>query len=340
MVQRVVATAALLGVALAGLAGCSGGAGTTASSGSSTPSAGPSQTSVASGISSANPCGATTAVPATYRHVIWIWMENKEYPEVIGNADAPYETNLAHKCATAPGYADASSQYNSLSNYVAATSGLESCSGGSCPTGTVTTWDDCAPSTTCQAPVDNLFRQVRAAGGTAMSFEEAMTSNCQLTAAGTYGPKHNPAAYYTGGNDRSACLTDDVPMGTTTNGAFHDALATNSSLPTFSFVTPDLCHDTHDCSVSTGDAWLAMWLPQILDSPAYRSGDTAIMVVHDEDTPCPNVFIAPTIATGTTSTLAGLGHFAMLRTTEQMLGIHKFLGAAATAPSFRSVYRF
>jgi hypothetical protein len=291
-------------------------------------------------ISSRHPCGWKSAVPKTYRHVIWIWMENKSYPKVIGSSAAPYQTLLAHRCASAPHYADAGQQYNSLSNYIGATSGRQSCKGSHCPAGTVSTWNDCQPSATCQARVNNLFRQVRNAGGSAKSFEESMGQNCQLRAAGRYASRHNPATYYTGGHDRRACRRDDVPMGSTARGAFRHALRTNKGLPTFSFVTPNLCSDTHDCGVATGDKWLSAWMRLILNSPAYRSGNTAVMVVYDENTPCPNMFIAPTIRTHSTSTRRGLGHFALLKTTEQMLGIHLFLGHAAAAPSFRSVFHF
>src|SRR5579871_3922014 len=46
------------------------------------------------------PCGAALAPPATYRHVVWIWMENHSYGSVIGSAQAPYQTQLVHECAT------------------------------------------------------------------------------------------------------------------------------------------------------------------------------------------------------------------------------------------------
>src|SRR5206468_2203706 len=82
--------------------------------------------------------------------------------------------------------------------------------------------------------------------------------------SGTYAVKHNPEAYYT--NIRAACGTDNVPMGTTSSGAFTSALSAGT-LPKFSFVTPDLCNDMHDCSVQTGDAWLQSWVPQIVASP-------------------------------------------------------------------------
>jgi phospholipase C len=146
--------------------------------------------------------------------------------------------------------------------------------------------------------------------------------------------RHNPAAYYVAGSDRSACRTDDVPLGTLKRGALrHDLDA--DTLPTFAFVTPNLCNDTHDCSVRTGDRWLQQWLPVLVESSSYASGRTAIFVVWDELTPMPFLALAPTVPTGT-KVIAKVDHYALLRTTEEMLGIPTMLGAAARAPSMRS----
>ena len=30
------------------------------------------------------PCGTLTTPPATYAHVIWIWFENKSFPQLVG----------------------------------------------------------------------------------------------------------------------------------------------------------------------------------------------------------------------------------------------------------------
>jgi phospholipase C len=146
--------------------------------------------------------------------------------------------------------------------------------------------------------------------------------------------KHNPQAYYQGGSDRAACTADDVPLGTTSAGALAADLDANS-LPAFSFVTPDLCHDTHDCSVASGDAWLNEWIPRLLSSASYSSGATAVFLIWDEPTPMPNILIAPSVHAGTTVSTR-VDHYALLRTTEELLGIHSFLGQAASAPSLRS----
>ena len=248
-----------------------------------------------------------------YSHVVWVWMENHTYNQVIGNPSAPYETSLAHQYGTATHYASVGSP--SLPNYVGATSG-----------GTQGIADDADP-TVHVLTVDNLFRQVRASGGTARSFEESMPNNCVLGGVGTYAVKHNPAAYYTGADDRSACKTDDVPFsGTLPSG----------TLPTFSFVTPNLCDDTHDCPVAAGDAWLKSFLPPLLHGADYQGGSTAIFVVWDEYTTMPNVVISPTTPAGTV-TAQPFDHYSLLRTTEQMLGL-PLLGRAASAPSMRGAF--
>ncbi len=273
------------------------------------------------------PCGTASASPARYRHVIWIWMENKSWPDVIGNRSAPYETQLANACGTATNWGDAGSQFPSEPSYVGATSGLA----GSALNPFA---GDAPPSATVSTTSDNIFRQVRAAGGTERSWEEGMNGNCSVSGT-RYAPKHNPAVYFWGGQDRAACAVDDVPMGSATSGPFVDALR-NDTLATFNFVTPDLCDDTHDCPVANGDAFLSALVPQILASPSYRRGDTALFVVWDEDTPIPNIVVAPSVRPGTVVTTP-VSHYSLLRATEEMLGL-PLLGAAQTAPSLRGLF--
>ncbi len=147
--------------------------------------------------------------------------------------------------------------------------------------------------------------------------------------------KHNPAAYCTGMGDRAACQTDDVALGTPDKGALADALD-QDILPAFSFVTPDLCHDTHNCNVATGDKWLGKWIPRLTASAAYRSGTTAIFVASDEYTPMPSIVVSPSTPAGSISD-SPFDHYSLVRTTEELLGIQEFLGRAAQATNMRSV---
>jgi len=240
-------------------------------------------------------------------------MENHSYDQVIGSTSAPYETALALHFGSATNYASVGSP--SLPNYIGATSGS-----------TQGIADDDSPGSH-SLTVDNLFRQVRNAGKTERSFQESMPANCALGSVDTYAVKHNPAAYYMGGDDRTACRADDVPF---------SATLPTGSLPTFAFVTPDLCHDTHDCSVAAGDVWLKSFLPPLLARDEYRSGSTVIFVVWDEYTPMPDIVIGPTTMPGSVSA-ARFDHYSLLRTTEELLGL-PLLGRASSAPSMRSAF--
>jgi phospholipase C len=261
--------------------------------------------------------------PARYDHVVWIWMENHHADQVLGaSADTPFERDLASRCGSTTTYQAVGRP--SLPNYLAAVSG-----------DTHGIHDDEYPAA---HPIraDNLFRQVRAQGGTARSYVESMSGNCRQTSDGLYAVKHNPQAYFVDPADREACQRDDVPLGTLTVGPLHDDLAAER-LPAFAFVTPDLCNDTHDCDVATGDRWLADWIGLITASTTFRAGATAIFVVWDEPTPMPMLVIAPSVQPGTSSTLP-FDHYSLLRTTERMLGISDLLGHAATATGMRETY--
>ena len=95
-----------------------------------------------------------------------------------------------------------------------------------------------------------------------------------------------------------------------------------------------------------GDAFLARWIPRLTASRAYRSGTTAIFITWDEPddfssstpkAPIPTLVVAPWVPAGV-RVATRFNHYSMLRTTEEMLRLSPFLGAAASAPSMRSPF--
>jgi hypothetical protein len=252
----------------------------------------------------------TDAIPK-WRHVVWIVMENKSYGEIVGSPDAPYENGLAAQCGLAAAYHAVF--HPSLPNYVAMTSG-----------GIRGIVDD-DPPVVHQLVADSIFSEL---GSGWRALEESMPANCDLQSSGQYAVKHNPAAYFV--RIRDACQAQDVPLGPTPDISRR-----------FTFVTPNLCHDMHDCSVRTGDDWLSSFLPAVLNSAQYRSGDTVVFLTYDEDdgsaaNQVATFVIAPTVPAGTRSTTP-YTHYSLLRTTEELLGLGK-LGWAATAPSMRRAF--
>lgn len=205
-----------------------------------------------------------------------IQMENESQSDIIGNSKAPYQTQLSRTCGMAANMWSVS--HPSLPNYLAENTGTD----------VLGTFPDCTPSSTCVSTKNNLFHQMQVAGRTWRGYAEAMPTNCYLRNSGEYVPRHNPPVYFTdlqagSGGAPSPCATDDVVMGslTTKTGRFYRDLA-SGSLPTYSFVAPDLIDDAHSSSITTGDRWLSKFIPLVTSAANYRSGDTDIVIAYDE----------------------------------------------------------
>jgi phosphatidylinositol-3-phosphatase len=264
------------------------------------------------------PCGRVTHAPA-WRHVIVVVMENHGFSQVRGHSSAL--DRLAAGCGVATGYRAIA--HPSLPNYIALTSG-----------GTQGISDDCSPSPGCSTAAPSIFSQV---GADWKSYAEAMPSPCYRDSSGGYSVRHNPAAYF---SQLTTCSTNDVPLGTFAQGALHRDLAAGA-LPRFAFVTPDRCHDEHDCSVADGDVWLGQLVRRIVAAKNYRAGNTALFITYDEDDGDEDnrvltVVVSPSTRPGRTVG-ASFTHFSLLRTVEQMLGL-PCLGQACSAPSMRRAF--
>jgi hypothetical protein len=135
-------------------------------------------------------------------------------------------------------------------------------------------------------------------------------------------------------------------MGSYMAGSLHDALLAGT-LPAFTFLTPDMCHDTHDCGSQTGDEWLATWVNEIVAGKNYRNDDTVLFITWDEGEggeinancvtssadDCHVALIAVSPSTGPEMRpRQAFSHYSLLRTTEEILGLD-LLGEAAHAAS-------
>jgi hypothetical protein len=257
-----------------------------------------------------------TAPSDSYDHVVWIVMENHSFDQIIGSSDAPYINQLAGQHGLAANFYAES--HPSLPNYIAMTSG-----------GSQGISDDNDPDA---HPLDvpSLFSLLP--GGASRSLEESMPSNCYRSDSGQYAVRHNPQAYYT--NLGGDCAAYNVPLGDPPDLSAR-----------FTFVTPNLIHDMHDGTVADGDTWLSTFMPKVLSSPEYSAGRTAVFLTWDEDgsilgtgdNHIPTLVIAPSVAPGTRVT-DRLDHYAMLRATQEMLGVTPLLGSAAGAADLRTPF--
>jgi phosphatidylinositol-3-phosphatase len=259
-----------------------------------------------------HPCGTSSHGPAVYEHVVWVVMENRAFGKVIDTAKAPYINRLAHECGLATRYYAVA--HPSLPNYIALTSG------------DIQGIQDDLPPASHPLHVPSIFSQL---GSGWRSLQESMPGNCWATKSGLYAVKHDPAPYYV--DIRKACARQDVPL-----------MDPPDVSARFTFITPDLCNDMHSCTTAVGDRWLATWMPKIFKSPEYESGSTAVFLTWDEDDKkhgnhIPTLVISPSTPPGTRSS-ARFNHYSLLRTTEELLGIHAYLGRAASATSMRAAF--
>jgi phosphatidylinositol-3-phosphatase len=262
---------------------------------------------------SASPAARSHAVPRLDRIVVVV-MENKSCTDVIGSRDAPYLNRLAARSAFASRYYALT--HPSLPNYL----GLL---GGS----TFGITGDC---TDCRVRATNLVDQLERAHVSWKAYMEGMPAPCFTGAeAGRYVKRHDPFAYFVDVASSPSRCRRIVPLGQL------DRDVARHALPRFVWITPDLCHDMHDCSVSTGDRFLARLVPRL--QRAVGAGG-AIFVTWDEGVggagcceraaggQVPLIVTGPAARPGGRSALA-YDHYSLLRTIEDAFGLPRLRGA-------------
>jgi len=115
-------------------------------------------------------------------------------------------------------------------------------------------------------------------------------------------------------------------------------------LPSFSLVIPDLCHDMHNCSVRTGDRWLASFMRPLLRRHELRR--SAVFIVFDEARDwaraggggqVPAIVVSSLVRPDSFST-AALSHYSLLRTIEDVWKL-PHLGRSAFAHPITGIWR-
>lgn len=264
----------------------------------------------------AAPVAAVTAAKATSGvprpdHTVVVVLENKNRHSVIGSSKAPYLNALAKRGA------NMSQSYGvthpSQGNYVALFSGSQH----------GVTNDDCPMKLGAKA---NLARQLTDAGLTFTGYSESLPSagytGCK---SGKYRRKHNPWVDFS-----TTTVAQNQPLTTMPTDY--------AKLPTVSFITPNMCHDMHDCSVKTGDAWLK----KNLDGYArWAKTHNSLLVVTFDENAGGTVNQITTLLVGEQVRLGTYGewmnHYTLLRTIEDAYGLPP-IGHAANATPLRTIW--
>jgi|HubBroStandDraft_5_1064220.scaffolds.fasta_scaffold31476_3 hypothetical protein len=195
----------------------------------------------------------------TTKYIQLVIFENQPYQNIIGNPEAPYITSLAKTWAnmTDSFAITHPSQPNYLALFSGSTQGVTS--------------DNCPVS----FGVANLGSELLAAKMTFTGYAETMPSKgfegCEahpdsLPSGYLYMRKHNPWSDFTNvpGND-------SVP--------YRKPL--KKPMPSFVWITPNMCNDMHDCSIAIGDKWASKNLPGLIKWDSANNG--VLILTFDED---------------------------------------------------------
>lgn len=273
------------------------------------------------------PQGAETAVP-DFDHIVIIVMENEGYGNIIGqDSQAPYLNQLASRNSLASNYY--ANFHPSLPNYIAMTSGTNA--------GIA---DDCnPPGGDCLAHVKNIADEIENSNRSWKAYQESMPSACTTHNAGRYAVKHNPFVYYPDVlHNADRCRDHVVPYTQLAKDlASHD-------LPNYVFITPDMCHDMHDCSIRTGDSWLAEQVPVLLGSYAFTEQNSLLVVTFDEAGGYDRQNKIPTILVGKSVKRSydgkgGYSHYSLLRTVEKAWGLDRLTDNDTNAPVMTEFFK-
>ena len=235
------------------------------------------------------------------RHVVLVVFENREANQVANRPDAPHFNLFAHEYADLTDYTAVA--HPSVPNYLALVSGS---------THGITS--DCTTCTFGGPTIGSLLTAAkRPWGGYAEGFPSSPL----------FAKKHMPFLFFRGEASHVHPLSAFSP----------------GRLPAFSLVTPDLCHDAHDCPLATADRFLARFLPPLL-----RVADTAVFVVFDEGVTDQGggghvfAFAAGTAVRRRLRSTAPTDHYRLLRTIEDALALRP-LGSSATRQPIRGIWR-
>ena len=285
------------------VAGCAGGS--KGSSGAAVHSAPPPSSSVTL------PTTTTAMAPGGHRPspIVVVFMENHGYAAILGKPCCPYETRLAHEGTLFTNFYGVA--YPSKPNYLAF--------GGGGTFGQVGS-DNPLPPVSGQS----VFAQMSAHGVNWTGWAESYPGgpgHCSLVpTASDYAMRHVAPLLFADVANTSLCnrVTSVEPH----------------RLPSFLWVTPNMCNDDHDCPPPAGDRWLAAHVPAWL-----RQG-ARVFITYDTGNP-------DTTNGGGHVYAVLVGHHVRRRTDGRTLDVYSvlagverafhlpLLGAARTAPALR-----
>lgn len=256
------------------------------------------------------------SVPASRSsHVVTIVMENKDAGSVLGPGGMPFVRRLARRYGVAT--AAYGVRHPSLPNYLALTGG--------------STFGIASDCTSCHVAAASIVDQLEARRIGWRAYMEGMPRACYGGASSPagYAKKHDPFLYFDRIARNPARCRRVVPL------TRLDADLRRGRLPAYAWISPGLCHDTHDCPAATGDRFLARLVPPLLRALGPHG---FLVLTWDEGTGASGccggsrgghvatVVAGPDVRPGARSARP-LDHYGVLRTVEDALGLPRLRAA-------------
>jgi len=249
-------------------------------------------------------------------HVVICVMENHGYSQIIGSSAAPFINSLASSNASFG--ASYALTHPSQPNYLMLFSGSnQGVTTDNLPTGT--------PWSTA-----NLGGSLINAGLTFTAYSQSLPAvGSTVTTFGQYARKHAPWVDWQGTG------TNEIPA--VSNQPFTAFPSNYSTLPTVSFVIPDMDHDMHNGTdpgtITTGDTWLQTYLSGYITWANTHNSLFILTFDEDENSASTNqivtVFSGQMVQPGYYSTIT-YNHYNILKTIEEMYGL-PYAGASVAA---------
>jgi hypothetical protein len=123
-----------------------------------------------------------------------------------------------------------------------------------------------------------------------------------------YATRHNPFVYFHSLLDSGSCANYDVSL-----APLQGDLAANS-VPSYTFITPDLCNDGHDATcadptqaggLTAVNGFLKTWIPRIQATKAYRDNGMILILFDESKTDATTCCNQPVFPNGNVSTGGG-----------------------------------
>jgi phosphatidylinositol-3-phosphatase len=258
------------------------------------------------------PAATAQVLPAPV-HIVIVIEENKPDSSVIGSKPAPYINALANSGANmTQSFAETHpSEPNYLALFAGNTFGLTS---------------DACPVNAGAAP--NLASELLVAGYSFAGFSEDLPAvGSTACSAGKYARKHAPWANFT-----NVPAANSLPFSAFNNRSDY------ASLPTVSFVIPNLDNDMHDGTIAQADTWLYNNLSHYAN---WAVGNNSLLIItFDEDdggseNQIPTIIYGGHVKPGSYSET--ITHYSVLSTIEEMYGLPR-TGLAANAPAITDIW--